>query len=58
MNTPLSQKQLIDFLKCRDTTPEGTDKELLLYNLQNFKFMQNIEADYSRIDNNNYTFCL
>lgn len=57
LNTPLSQKQLIDFLKCRrDTTPEVPDKELLLYNLQNFKFVQNIEADYSRIDNNNYTF--
>jgi len=53
----LSQKTLIDFIKCRrDSIPEIPNSEVLLYNLQNFKFVQNIEADYSRTDNNNYTF--
>lgn len=57
LQSGLSQKQLIDFIKCRrDTIPEIPNSEMLLYNLQNFKFVQNIEADYSRTDNNNYTF--
>lgn len=57
LDDSLSQKQLINFLKCRrQDIPEVPEYETLLYNLQNFKFVQNIEADYSQTDNNNYTF--
>lgn len=62
LDNDMKQKELIDFLKCRRTLANGDDidevqdLEMLLYNLQNFKFVQNIEADYSRDDDNNYTF--
>lgn len=48
-------KSLADFLKRR---PEGEvpDLDKLLYAVQNFKYVTNVEGDFSFEDRNNYTF--
>lgn len=33
-------------------------RELLLFNIQNFKYVTNIEGDFSQADNSNYTFMI
>lgn len=51
----IDQKDFIKFLQRREDG-EVKDIEMLLYSLQNFKFVTNIEGDFSQADNNNYTF--
>ena len=51
----IDQKNFIKFLQRREDG-EVKDIEMLLYSLQNFKFVTNIEGDFSQADNNNYTF--
>lgn len=51
----IDQKSFIKFLQRRDDG-EVKDLEILLYGLQNFKFVTNIEGDFSQANNNNYTF--
>lgn len=51
------QKTLIKFLQRREMN-EIDDMEMFLAMLQNFKYVTNIEADFSRADDQNYTFAI
>lgn len=53
--TRMSQKDLMKFMQRREDG-EVADLELLMYALQNFKFVTQIEGDFSTEDNNNFTF--
>lgn len=53
----MNQKEFIKFLQRREPD-EIKDIEKLLYDLMNFKYVTNIEGDFSQADNNNYTFMI
>lgn len=53
--TTASQKDLMKFMQRREDG-EVHDLEMLMYALQNFKFVTKIEGDFSTQDNNNFTF--
>lgn len=55
--TIFDQKTLIKFLQRREPD-EVIDMEMFLAMLQNFKYVTNIEADFSRADDQNYTFAI
>lgn len=52
----MTQKGFIKFLQSREK--DEIDIELLLFNVQNFKYVTNIEGDFSQADHNNYTFMI
>lgn len=53
--TTMAQKDLMKFMKRRDPD-EVEELEKLMYALQNFRFVTQIEGDFSNEDNNNFTF--
>lgn len=55
--TVMSQKDFIKFLQSREDD-EIKDAEALLFNVKNFKYVTNIEGDFSQADRNNYTFMI